>query len=651
MAFQVPPEVPYFVDREGEQARAFQAIEAWGGQARPLCLALSGLAGAGKTELAFRIARRLRPDHPDGVLHVDLDDLRSNGAVSVADALGELLRALGVAQEWLEVSLKARHKQYLTQTEGKRMVVIIDNARYGSEIIPLLPVSGASVVIVASQGPLTDLESGAAVELVLDPLEDRHAMELLQSIAADPRLVAEPEAAVGLIRLCSGLPAAVHVAGRLLRRQRRRSLARLLADLTVELNEKGLPLVEKVWDAAYEELSANAALLYRLLPELPGPFFTAAAAAAILGKGEDTADDALDELANAGLLDLRTERMRLPQLLHAHARRRAHHDGDESEPADGRRRIVTWYLRQAQRADARAAGERMILAGPISPVQGAPDIQFNDRVHALLWLEDERQALYECVSIAYAHGLDQMAWALCEPLWTHYLDYPHQADVVEAFQTGLAAAQRAEDLAAVVRMRCQLARPHWEQRRFQQAGQELNHALNASKALGGSTKDRKLRASVVEFRGMLHGAQGDWNQAAAAFEESLQAHREIGNDYGVLLLTYRLGQAVAELGEAERAAGLLAQAHTMAEDQQRERMTARTGFSLAAVLRTLGRTDAAYDLYLAALAGARRRESSYDEARVLDSLAVLADETGDAPAAREHRETAHRIRVRNGGTA
>ena len=37
------------------------------------------------------------------------------------------------------------------------------------------------------------------------------------------------------------------------------------------------------------------------------------------------------------------------------------------------------------------------------------------------------------MSIAYARGLDAEAWALCEPLWTHYLDHRHYADVIEAF--------------------------------------------------------------------------------------------------------------------------------------------------------------------------------------------------------------------------
>ncbi|MEU0742216.1 tetratricopeptide repeat protein [Streptomyces sp. NPDC006134] len=683
MTYQVPPETACFVDREEEQARAFRAVAEWGGRSRPLVLALSGLGGTGKTELAFRIARRQRDRYPDGVLYVDLDDLRRDGAVEVSDVLGELLRSLGVGAEWLGHSFQARCKQYWAQTDRKRLVVIVDNARYGAEVTPLLPASGESLAIVTSHGPLYELESGAVVELALDPLDDGHAMELLRRVADDPRLLREAEAAVGLVRLCSGLPAALHVAGRWMRRHRRRPLARLLDDLTAELHEKGLPVVERVWDAAYRGLGARAASLYRLLAGAPGPAFTAESAAALAGCGPEAAVEALEELENAGLLDGRGERFRLPELLRAHAARCAVREGGERETAEGQHRIVRWYLRQAQRADALAAGARLTLADPEPPVEGAPDVRFEppDQAgpvraaastgqastgqastgqastgqastspagRALAWLEAERHALHACVRIAYARGLDRQAWALCEPLWTHFLDHPHGTGTVEAFRTGVAAAQRAGDVPALVRMRCQLARPLWEREDFAGAEQQMQQALGAAQTLGDSDRDRKLAASAVEFRGMLRSARGDWAAAAADFRTARETHRAIGNDYGVMLQTYRWGQAMAELGDLERAVTLLEQAHAMAGELGRHRMTARTGFALGGVLRGLGRADRARALYETALAGARDRGAEGDEARVLDALAALAEETGRTEEARDHRAAAAAIRERNG---
>ncbi|MFD7286509.1 hypothetical protein [Streptomyces sp. NPDC059863] len=672
MTYQIPPPVPHFVGRRREQALAATAVAERDGESRPLLFALSALGGTGKTELAFRLARTLRPRHPDGVLYVDLDDLRRGGVVEVGDALGDLLGSLGVEPEWLKPSFKARCKQYWTKTEGRSLVIVVDNARYAAEVVPLLPASGDSVVIVTSHGPLYDLENGAAIDLALPPLDPPDAMELLRSIAGDARLDAEPEATEGLIRLCCGLPAALHVAGRWIRKHRRGPLPRLIDELTAELHGKGIPMVEVLWDAAYRGLGPEAALLYRMLPSIPGTSFTPEAATAILGRGRDAADRALEELETAGLLDTRDvsdtgdDRKRLPELVRAHARRRAE-DSAEEERAEWRLRIVRWFLRQAQHADRYAAGTRMTFADPVGPIPGAPDVRFEDgegaaadaapddaadggarKERAFRWLETERHALYDCVDLAHARGYDTEAAAFGEPLWTHYLDHPHYTDGIEAFRTALAAAQRAGHVPLTVRLRCQLARPLWKRGEFAEAERELAQALTASRSLGESDRYRKLGASVVEFHGMLRSARGDWAAAAADFEASREVHRAIGNEYGVMLQTYRLGEAVAALGQLDRAAALLEEAHTLARRLGRERLTARTGFALGGVLHRLGRGSAAHELYVAALGSARERGADHDEAGILDALALLAEEEGRAAEAREHRTEARLIRRRNG---
>ncbi|RBM12661.1 tetratricopeptide repeat protein [Streptomyces sp. PT12] len=655
MPFQIPPEPVYFADRREELARVSGLVEDWRLSSRAPCVELVGVAGLGKTELAFHIARVLRDRFPDGVLYVDLDDLRWDGAVDVADALGELLRGLNVSPEWRERELRDRRKQYWSLTEGKRLLVIVDNARFGSEVVPLLPGSGASLLVAISQGRLYDLDGGAGADVPLSPLEGEDAAELLRRLVVDdPRFSAEPEAVAGLVRLCSGLPVAVHVASRWVRRFPRRPLARLLADLERELGEKGVPNVENLWDAAYRELGVNGALLYRLLADVPGGTFTADVATALLGRGPEAADEALEDLERSGLLDGRQRRMRLPELLRAHARRRARQDGDERERDEALRRIVRWYLRQAQRADLLAAGTRLTVADRVPELPGSPDVPFDGpqemtaKQRAYAWLADERHALYACVRLAHALGWDAEAWALCEPLWTHFLDHPDHVDAIEAFRTGVRAAQRAEDVLALVRMRTQLARPLWELRRYEESAAEVEQALSAAAALDPEKRNRKLAASALEARGMLHAAQGRWEAAADAYERARLVHEEISNAYGVMLQTYRLGEAVAALGDTERAAALLGEAHEAARELKRTRMTARTGFALGGVLRTLGRREEARGLYEAALEGARDRGSTFDEARVLDALAELAEESGNAAEATTHREAARALRARNG---
>ncbi|MEU2183488.1 NB-ARC domain-containing protein [Streptomyces thermolilacinus] len=668
--YQLPPALRRFEDRREEQERIARAVEDHPAGTGPLVVALTGMGGVGKTALGFHVARRLADRYPDGVLSVDLDDLRRDGSVEVADAIGELLTSLGASPEWLQRSYAGRTKQLWTRTQGKRLIVVVDNARYGSEVTPLLPASDRSLVIVTSQGALYDLDGTAAVEVPVGPLRTEDAAGLLRHLVDDPRLAAEPEAVTRLAQGCGGLPAALQVAGQWVRRYRRRSLSRLVAELTAELHGKGVPMVEAVWDAAYAGLTEEAARLYRLLPRLPGPRIEEPSASTLLLCGLDTAADALEELESAGLLDGRGEHgWRMHDLLRGHAERCARRDDPTGAERDGARRaLVTWYRRQAARADLLAAGPRMTFAeipGPVAATfPGGPgpvaatttdgpatvaDISFPGKPEALRWLETQRLALYGCVRLAFDAGLYEDAWALCEPLWTHFLDHPHYADVIDAFRTGVEAADRAESPLAMIRMRCQLARPLWEQGRHEEAAEQLRRALGAAEALGRSPRERKLKASTVEFRGLLKSETGDLTGAAEDFATSRAIHREIGNGYGVLLQTYLLGRTALRRGAYEEAVRHLEDAHASAVEQRRERMTSRTGFELGRALRLAGRSREAYALVEAALDGARARGSRTDEVRVREELALLADEHGDAATAERHRAAARRIVEQAGG--
>ncbi|KIZ19691.1 tetratricopeptide repeat protein [Streptomyces natalensis] len=669
MRVELPPEPVHFVNRHEERQRALRAVEEWRGRSRPLVLALSGPAGLGKTELARLLARTLLDRFPEGVLSVDLDDFRLDGVVDPGDVVAQLLGSLGVEPQLVEAQFTARCRQYWNKTAEARFVLIVDNARYASEVVPLLPASGGSVVIVASHGPLYDLEDGAAVDLALPPLEELAATELLRLIVRDHRLAADPESVRALVRLCDGLPAALHVAGRWVRAHRLRPLPRLISALHGEWEKEGVPGVERVWDTVCRGLSRPAGLLYRLLPHHPGATFTPDSATALLGLGQDACQEALEELDRAGLLDLRAVpgvedgRIRLPGPLRAHALRRSRRDAEDGEVAAAQTRVLRWLVRQAQRADGFSAGRRLVVSEVFDPVPGAPDVPLEDPQEAAddavraeraerasRWLHDERHALFACVRLAYGRGMDAEAVALSEPVWTYALDHPHQSDVVQVFRLAVAAAVRhGQNAAWLVRTRCQLARPLWEAGELSDAERELTAADAAVGLLGDGKDDGKLRASVIESWGMLAGARGEWRAAADAFARSRDLHLAISNPYGVMLQTYRAGEARAKLGELETAHRLLSEAHEAAVTLQRERMTGRTAFALAGVLRRLGRTEEARGLYEQSLRGARKRRSGFDQARIHDAMAQLEEGAeGRGAAAGEHRAAAYDIRRRNG---
>lgn len=349
-------------------------------------------------------------------------------------------------------------------------------------------------------------------------------------------------------------------------------------------------------------------------------------------------------------MEYRPDGYRMHDLLRGHAERRARQaDPDGTAGAAARSSILRWYRRQAARADLVAVGRRMTFAPLVDPVgPEVADVDLQDAAAAYRWLESARLALFGCVRIATEDGHHEDAWALCEPLWTHFLDHPHYTDVIEAFRLGVVAADQGEFLPAMVRMRCQLARPLWEQGFHEEAAHQIDQALRASRLLDGvladRTQERKLQASVVEFSGLLKSSNGDLSGAAADFEASRAVHAEIGNAYGVLLQTYLLGRTALAGGDLDGAIRLLEQSYRMALDQSRGRMISRSGFELGRALRLSGRAQEAEALIRAALDGARERRSGTDEARVLEELAALAEGRGDLSEAEQHRVASRQLR-------
>ncbi|MFI2434309.1 tetratricopeptide repeat protein [Streptomyces sp. NPDC018693] len=686
---ELPPGPAHFVDRDEQRERVLRAVREWRGRSRPLLVALSGPGGIGKTELARLIARVVRGSFPDGVRSVDLDDFRLGGELDPGEVVAHLLESLDVEPAFVAAQYKARCAQYWRRTADAKLILIVDNARYASEVVPLLPASGDSMVIVTSHGPLHEFEDGAVVGLTLPPLEEWAATELLGLIVQDPRLAADAEAVRTLVRLCEGMPAALHAAGEWVRAHRLRPLSRLVPQLRGEFEEKGVTGVERVWDTVYGDLSPTAALLYRLLPYHPAAAFTLESATALLGLGPDACEDALEELHRWGLLELSATpdtagapdradmpdamagmagmaapatRMRLPGPLRGHAVRRSRKDAREGETQRALTRLVRWFVRQAQRADRFAAGRRLTVVTEFAPVPDAPDVLLEDPEdttdpesraeradHASRWLYEERHALFACARLAHEHGLDTEAVALSEPVWTYALDHPHQSDIIGVMRLAVDCAVRhGANASWLVRTRCQLARHLWEAGLFAEAERELDHAEAVLGLLGDSERDRKLAASTYQFRGELNGARGRWQDAVADFTRCRDLHAEIPNPYGVMLLTYQLGKAALELGDLDTAHRLLAPAHDDAVELRRERLTRRTGFALAGVLCRLGRTDEARPLYEESLQAAIRRRTGFDQARVLDALANLAETEGRSAEAMEHRAAADEIRRRNG---
>lgn len=667
MGHQLPLDSDVFENRDLDRGKVWQALDERQRSprpVRPLTVVISGVGGIGKTALAVRLSHELKSRFT--AAYIDLDEWRTAGSIDIQALLKHLLRWLGAGESWLTADYREQVRLYERKTHGARVALVLDNVWSADEISTLLPVSAESVVLVASQERLRPLEARGAISIALDPLAEEHASAVLHKIVAGAERDVPPPVLDQLARLCAGFPIALHAAGRLLCEHPSRRTERIVADLTTDLYEKGLSVVEAVWNAAYDTLSVPAAQrLYRLMPQHPGYDITLEAATALLGTGLDDAEDALDALADAGLLALspRPGRRQLHGLLRAHATRCANRHTDPAETEEGLRRLLVWYRRQAERADRTIDPDRPRVAEPVpepsdvpEPLDAsesstapelpdAPDVPFASAAEARTWLDTERKALYGLVRIASDLGEDTHAWSLCEPLWKHYEDHHNHTDAIRAFGTGRDAAQRAGAVEGLIRMRCQLAQALWKAGRVTEADMETQQAVRSAESV---VPGRRVHASALEFRGKYFAWNGEPDRAVEYFERSRAVHRTIGNDYGILLQSFLLGRTLRAAGRLPEAETELTAALGLARDQKRERMIGRAAAELGRTYRELARPERAVAVYEEALAQEQARGSTYDQTQLHEELAELVEETGDAGAAESHRVRALELRVQAG---
>jgi hypothetical protein len=121
---------------------------------------------------------------------------------------------------------------YRSLMDGRRMLIVLDDAVSPKQARPLLPSAPGSLVLITSRTQLSGLVAAeAARPLVLDPLTRDEAYELLVARLGPDRLSAEPTAAAEVIGKCAGLPLALTIAASSLASDPRAGLPGLATEL------------------------------------------------------------------------------------------------------------------------------------------------------------------------------------------------------------------------------------------------------------------------------------------------------------------------------------------------------------------------------------------------------------------------------------
>ncbi|MFD0633448.1 NB-ARC domain-containing protein [Catenulispora yoronensis] len=318
---QLPADVADFTGREAWSRRLVGLL---GPSDAVHVVVLSGIGGVGKSTLAVHAAHLAAAKFPDGQLFAGLRGTDRDSAEPGA-VLGGFLRALGVDPGAVPDTLAERAALFRTVLAGRRVLIVLDDVRDAEQIRPLLPGVSGSAVVATSRSRLTGVPGARLLEL--GAFDAGEALGLFRAVAGDERIAGSEGAVRRVVAECGYLPLAVRIlASRLAARPRwsAETLEERLRDETRRLDElrAGDLAVEATFRLGYEQLRPEQARAFRLLAVPDGPDFGVGAAAALLCRDEEAAEELAEELVDLCLVESPSPgRYRLHELLRMFARR------------------------------------------------------------------------------------------------------------------------------------------------------------------------------------------------------------------------------------------------------------------------------------------------------------------------------------------
>ncbi|MGW0335642.1 ATP-binding protein [Streptomyces sp. NPDC003011] len=641
--FRTPRQLPLshsvFVGRDAELARldALQSPADDPATGRAAVAVVEGTAGVGKTALALHWAHRAQARFPDGQLYVDLRGFGDEAVTDPGEALHGFLQALGVTPAAVPADTAVASGLLRTLLAGRRVLLVLDNARSADQVRPLLPTAPGSVAVVTSRNRLDGLVvREGAQRIALDVLPRHDARTLLERQMGAERLALEPHEADELVDLCARLPLALSVAAARTAaapagsvgawvRELRRSRAPLdlfgVHDADVDLRT--------VFHGSYALLPPPAARLFRLLGCHPGPEIDATACAGLIGATEPPTA-LLDTLTAAHLVRQHTPgRYTLHDLLRLYAAELL--DGLPRERRDGTERLLRHYLDTARLADHHLEPWRPAPGGAPRPTAAQPPI--DGHAAATGWFEAELSALQAVIALAAATpGLEPYAWRLADACAVHLRRSGRRAQRAAVHALARDAAGRAGDRAARATATRRLADALSRLNRTREALDLLYETLRTCRDLADEEGVREVRLSLVR----VYSSCGDPRRAlpharlALAMAERTKDPLALADGLTSVAQQWeRLGEHAVALDRARRALDLYTRLGHL--DGQAGILIGMGRAELG-----LGRPAAAIGHYEVSLDLDRALGDLYHEARALEHL-------GDAHAALGRGEDARAL--------
>jgi tetratricopeptide (TPR) repeat protein len=615
--FQLPPDLVTFTGREEYLDGLDELLRPGSGQTVGL-VGLHGTAGVGKSALAVHAAHGWGERFRDGVVWVDLRRR------DVASALRHVAATYGYGEQARQVP-DAEGLAGLVRTvlRTREALVILDNAeRIPAEEFPLLlPGVPGCVALVTSRRSFTELERHGRV-LPVGEMKEAEAEALLARILGETTDEEERAARGDLAQRLGGLPLALDIAARLMRRRgwsageylaRLKDAPSLVAELCLPLAKRPEDSVAVAFALSYEALERGQQCLFRAVGVMAEGGMAPPAVAGVVGQEPGEVERGLEGLAALSLVRAsqvpgRTE---LHPLLADYSRVLAREAGEW----EGLRRAhLAYYVGYAERYTE----DYEALEAELGNLMAAGEWSWDSGEHAGV------QALAEWL---YGSGV-------------HFLDLRgHLREAVQLLGWAAEAARAAGNRRGEGVHLGNLGNAYRNLGEVRRAIEYYEQALAISREIG----DRRNEGAWLGDLGLAYAALGEARRAIEYHERCLMIHREIGDRRGEGSALGNLGLTYADLGEVRRAIEYYKHALAIAREIKDRRGEGGHLGNLGLAYADLGEVRRAIEYYEQALAIARETGDRHREGVWLGNLGNAYAALGEVRRVIEYYQQALKI--------
>lgn len=553
---------------------------------------ISAFGGSGKTALAVHWAHGASAQFPDGQLYVDLLGFTPGQTpLEPTEALGRILTALEVKPAEQPGTLAERAALYRSLVNGRRLLVVLDNAATAEQVRPLLPGSGSCATIVTSRERLAGLVvREGAHPLLLEAMTESEAGELLRGILGAPAVDADRAAAAEIIALCGRLPLAIRVVGASVALGNHSSLRVAADELAsadrlerLSLPEDPASSVLPAFQTSYAPLPDDLKLLFGRLGLLPGTSFGVAVVASLMASTVVDVERQFRRLVDLNLVQSDGRgRFALHDLVKLFAQRCG--GPDDAALARG----LDYYLQSADAANHLLRPSR--VRQPIDPpLDGVIIEEFGTSDAALRWCIDEIATIADAVELATSSGQYRPAVQLPTSMIDFFQTRKHWSAWLGTHRRGVETARSLGDKEREGVLLQGIGAAHRELRQYDLAQDHLDAAAEIARA----GNHRFPLARALSALGILAMDQGDNDTAVVRFAECAQIAEEDDDPYGAMLAVYNSGYANLLSDKLDEARVAFEKALAMSQKLQADEISTGCGGALAEIMRLTGDPEGA----------------------------------------------------------